>query len=273
MPVSHDRVDRLRGRARGRDRRHPHRPARAHPDRAAAARRAGEAASSPRSRRSIAELAGTTAHELNQPLTSIIGYSELIQQARCRPTTRTSAPSASSCARPSAWPRSCARSARSRVRDQGLRRLDADPRSRQEHDRWLSARRDRRPKTQRARRAQRRSAARRQGRRRRARRRRACQADAAAARGGRCSARASRCRARARRSRCAKRSWSAPSPRRWRQLLPGPLPVPARRRSAHAGADVDDCRRAARRRRRRHAGGAAGDQALGAAAHAPARTR
>ena len=63
----------------------------------------------------IAELAGTTAHELNQPLTSVMGYAELLKRkmlARRRALPRAST---SSCARPSAWRRSCARSARSRA--------------------------------------------------------------------------------------------------------------------------------------------------------------
>ena len=86
----------------------------------------------------IAELAGTTAHELNQPLTSVMGYAELLQEEDA--------------ARRRALPRGRHHPARGRahgrdraqdrqdhpLRDQGLRRLDADPRSRQEHHRWLS---------------------------------------------------------------------------------------------------------------------------------------
>ena len=61
----------------------------------------------------IAELAGAAAHELNQPLTSVMGYAELSKR-RLDGTRRPSRPPTSSSTKPSAWPRSSARSARSR---------------------------------------------------------------------------------------------------------------------------------------------------------------
>ena len=42
----------------------------------------------------VAELAGAAAHELNQPLTSIIGYAQLIERQSAARTRRTCARSA-----------------------------------------------------------------------------------------------------------------------------------------------------------------------------------
>ena len=108
-----DGVDRLRGRARGRHRRHPHRPARAHPDRAAPARGAGEAAGD---REAGARRRARRHHRARAQSAADVGdgLRGAAQEEDVAATTRTSAPSTSSCARPSAWPRSCARSARSR---------------------------------------------------------------------------------------------------------------------------------------------------------------
>ena len=63
----------------------------------------------------VAELAGAAAHELNQPLTSIMGYAQLIERqsdrrTRAAPARRRSHPRP----RPSAWRASSRRSARSR---------------------------------------------------------------------------------------------------------------------------------------------------------------
>ena len=129
-PGQHDRIDRLRGRARGRDRRHPHRPARAHPHRAAPARGAGEA---PRHREAGAHRRARRRRRPRAQPAAHVGHGlRAADQAQMSPDDAApTAPSASSCARPSAWPRSSRRSARSRVRDQGLRRLDADPRPRE----------------------------------------------------------------------------------------------------------------------------------------------
>ena len=99
----------------------------------------------------IAELAGTTAHELNQPLTSVMGYSELLKK-KMAPEDVHYPRRRHHLARSGAHGRDRAQDRQDHaLRDQGLCRLDADPRSRQEHHRWLSARRrQRREKARRA---------------------------------------------------------------------------------------------------------------------------
>ena len=54
----------------------------------------------------VAELAGAAAHELNQPLTSIMGYAQLIERQSDRGRRAPARGRASSSRRPSAWPAS-----------------------------------------------------------------------------------------------------------------------------------------------------------------------
>ena len=61
----------------------------------------------------VAELAGAAAHELNQPLTSVMGYAELLKRRLEPETAGLLRRPRSSSTRPSAWRRSSARSARS----------------------------------------------------------------------------------------------------------------------------------------------------------------
>ena len=104
-------VDRLRRRSRGRDGRHHQRPARSHQDRAAAGAGAGEADGDGEA--GADRRAGRHHRARAQPAADVgDGLLRAACARRCRPTTATIAPSTSSCARPSAWPRSCARSAR-----------------------------------------------------------------------------------------------------------------------------------------------------------------
>ena len=75
--------------------------------------RPGRAARHARNRPLVAELAGAAAHELNQPLTSVIGYAELLRRNLENNAARQRR-RRDHLGEPSAWRRSCARSARSR---------------------------------------------------------------------------------------------------------------------------------------------------------------